>query len=364
VSIARAHLTSRLASYAALWIALAISSTAFASPRAYELPEAQKSGDTTQHVLPPPLTEQVPFPSEDRAAERGGTAHPDRDVDLRRDGSTFFAFNVCDLREGCGGGHDGERGMVKFRVDLEYDVIRAERRRSGHWYVTMPLRFVGFWDLFDLSDGSTSSPFLEMNYSPALETSWDPILPRGSHQQQLLASLGLRHESNGLGYYLRNGADLSSLSRSWNQAYVALSYHVRPWDHAMLSLRGEGWVPVWSDRVEEWQNGSTRKNHVEDHVGYGLWRVALTQSFARWSTFTLSVEGRMHSFQTELRWNTKGEHAAFLHGEDKSAENAVESAATPNYFHLDLLVHCFFGRGERLITANEARYSCYAGVGF
>jgi hypothetical protein len=34
-----------------------------------------------------------------------------------------------------------------------------------------------------------------------------------------------------------------------------------------------------------------------------------------------------------------------------------------NGFRLDLIALCHFGKGERLIVANEDRYACYAGLG-
>ncbi len=352
-----------------LAVAIAVScfpSRAFASPRAYEFSD----------------------PAIVKAYAAGSS------IDLRRGGSNYFAFNFCDMRQGCRGGETRELGWIKFRIDLEYDIFRKEQKpQRGYWYVTFPLRLLSFWDVFSLSKGAESAPFIETNYSPGLELTWamTPELASWVRRVRPLLSAGFRHESNGLGKTAFN--DQQETSRSWNQVYGAVVLLHRVHDRVSFYHRAEGWGPVWSDAVAAW--GGKR---IENYAGYFSLHSEARLDLGKWAKFMVAADVRQRSFQFELRWNLKGERSArhdtqtdgaqgepaSCEAEDtytlvaplaadggpppgrqcKAAKQARPRAGGDNFFRLDLVAQCFFGRAERLSTADETRRSCYAGFGF
>ncbi|HEX5656123.1 MAG TPA: phospholipase A [Polyangiales bacterium] len=347
--------------------------TAHASPRAYELSSEQPS------------------------SENGWS------IDLRRGGSNYIAFNVCDFRDPCRGGETRELGWAKFRIDLEYDILRKEQRpQRGYWYLTFPIRFLSFWDVFSLSPGAESAPFIETNYSPGLEVTWaaTPEVISSSKRYRMLFTLGVRHESNGLG--MTKMLDLGLASRSWNQIYGAAVLIAKLSKKFQLYNRVEAWpVVLWSDPVAAW--GGRR---LEDYVGYFQLHEELRMQLGGLKNFTFTADIRERSLQLEARWNIKGQR--FInHGTDP-AQNAPackakdtypmtaqarrQADALPkdepgdavvpeseqcegkrrtndevvedNFFRLDLFAQCFFGKGERLIVADRRSESCYVGLGF
>jgi outer membrane phospholipase A len=336
---------------ALLVAALALSPTGHASPRIYE-----RAANT---VFGAPGRDPYGFDTQ------------------RHAGSSFVAVNVGDLRnEGGRNGADSERGWIKFRLDLEYDILRIERRpRLGYWYLTFPLGFTGFWDAFN-THGNVSSPVVEIDYQPGLELSWaaSPSVSKLLHYHRAVLSVGVRHESNGLGLFTGNDSYLNTQSRSWNQLYLAFDHSVRPWSGAVLTTGLQVWYAFGRERVFVWPNGSTTHRKIQQYAGYAVLQFTLRQRFARWADFVLRAQIRQRSFQLELRWKIQDERVPGLHeaeqSEDRAELNSQAGAASAsaevpdNYFRLDLLAHCFFGKAERLIVANESRYACYLGLGF
>ncbi len=267
------------------------------------------------------------------------------EIEPRRGGSNFLVVNAYDGRAG---NALDEAGLVKFRVDLEYDIARLEKWESaGYFYVTFPIRLSSFWDLFDALPGSESSPFLETNYAPGLELSW--VAPDGVAKFLALRT-GALHESNGLGF-VGAGADQLSSSRSWNMVYLGASY--APPLHGVFQAKLDlsGWLPFGSDRVVAWPNGKDAGTRLEDHIGYAELGADLQALFSPQIYPTLRMRLRQRSLDAQFRWPFK------------QAQVWGGASRDGNGFRLDFIAHCFVGKGERLTVANENRYSCYAGVG-
>jgi outer membrane phospholipase A len=270
----------------------------------------------------------------------------------RHDGSNYFLVNARDFR-------GNQTGVVKFRIDLEYDLIRLENYpRAGYFYFTLPFRLVSFWDLFDRVPGSRSAPFLETNYAPGLEVGW--VLPTKAlstdsedtiKAERHALTFGVLHESNGVGTVGNPFADSLKDSRSWNRWYVTgrLALIDRP--SFLLTSSLTVWYPWGSDVVDGWPDGSTARAPLQEYMGYGELLMRARVHLSPWFDFGLRAVARQHSVEAELRWSIK--RAQFL---DRVAVHG-------NGFRVDLVFLCFNGWGERLMVANELHTSCYAGLG-
>jgi hypothetical protein len=304
---------------------------------------ARAEGRTLEPLGSAPVDAAVPDRDPGRDHPRRPTLEPNREIESRRGGTSYFVVNVLDGRDV---GDQNERGLVKFRIDLEYDVVRAEVP-FGYFYVSFPLRLLTFWDLFDALPGSESAPFIETDYAPALELSW--VAP-DTLRSFLSLRLGARHESNGQGL-LASDVDQRRTSRSWNFAYLGASYAPALSGLLRLELDAQAWLPFASDIVHEWPNGRDAETRLEDHVGRFEVGANLQLVFSEQVYPTLRVRAWRAALEAELRSPLQR-----LQLRDRGRSNV-------NGFRLDLLTVCHFGKGERLIIANEARYSCYAGFG-
>jgi outer membrane phospholipase A len=283
-----------------------------------------------------PGTREVPAPGE--AGTPTTSVLPE--IEPRRGGSNFFLLNVYDGRKGVGA---GERGLVRFRLDLEYDIARFEQwEGAGFFYLTFPIRLASFWDLFDKLPGSQSAPFLETNYAPALEASW--VAP-ASVASFWSVRAGVLHESNGFGL-VTLGADQLSSSRSWNVVYLGSSLELPRWGAIRVKLDASAWLPFGSERVDAWPNAKDPGTRLEDHIGYGEIGADILMAYP-----SLRARLREKSVELQIRWPFK--RAQVWNGASRNG----------NGFRLDLLALCHLGKGERLTVANESHYSCYLGVG-
>ncbi|MEO8177634.1 MAG: phospholipase A [Deltaproteobacteria bacterium] len=261
-------------------------------------------------------------------------------IEPRRGGTNFFVLSAWSSRRD---NQPNERGLVEFQLDLSYDITRLENwPDAGIFFLTFPFRLTSFWDLFSKLPGSKSAPFLETGYAPGLEVSW--IAPQSlAHFFALRA--GVMHESNGLGV-VANGPDQLSNSRSWNFAYAGASVELPVPRLLQTRLDLAGWLPFGDDPVAAWPNGKDAGTRLQDHFGYFEFGADIRLVYP-----TLRVRVRQSALAAQLRlpfkkaqvWDGLSQHG--------------------NGFRLDFILHCHVGKGERLTTANQPQYACYAGVG-
>jgi hypothetical protein len=304
---------------------------------------ARAEGQTLEPVGTAPIGSAVPDRDPGRDHPRRPMMEPNREIESRRGGTSYLVVNVFDGRDV---GDRSERGLVKFRIDLQYDVVRAQAP-FGYLYVSFPLRLLTFWDLFDVLPGSESAPFNENDYAPALELSW--VSP-DTVRSFISLRLGARHESNGQGL-LESDIDQRRNSRSWNFAYLGASYAPPLSGLLRLELDAQAWLPFYSSIEHEWPNGRDADTRLEDHIGRFEVGANLQLVLSEQLYPTLRVRARRASLEAELRLPLQR-----LQLTDPTGANAIG-------FRIDLLAMCHFGKGERLIIANEDRYSCYAGIG-
>lgn len=260
-------------------------------------------------------------------------------IQARQGGSNYFVLSAWNEP---GDGAADEQGLVQFQLDLSYDITRLEKwPQTGFFYLTFPFRLTSFWDLLNVLPGSESSPFLETSYAPGLELSW--VAPR-SWTHWLALRGGVLHNSNGLGI-AASGPDQLSSSRSWNFAYAGASFEVPTPALLQTRLDVSGRLPFGDDAVV-WPNGRDAGTKLQQHLGYFEVGADIRVFYP-----TLRVRARSTALEAQLRFPFK------------KAQLWDGISTSGNGFRLDFLVHCHFGKGERLTIANENRYACYAGVG-
>jgi hypothetical protein len=309
-----------------------------AEPRAYEsreemppaAPEEKQPATTSGQPGAVPSTAAPAKPKHATKRE----AYPPA-IEPRRGGSNYFTVGLYDST-------DKDAHLVKFQVDLEYDVMRLEHwPKVGAFYLTAPIQFLSFWDLFDTLDGAVSSPFVETDYAVGGEVAW--VAP---WQRFWMLRAGMLHQSNGLGFLAGSERNLLQ-SRSWNRIYLETIHEALSLDWVRIEVAWAGWIPFASDEVVQWDNGE-RGGKIQDHVGYWEVRPTVVFPLGGWPDIIASARIREHSVNAELRYSLKGEQLV---------------SATDNFFRLDIIGQCFYGRAERLITANETKWACYLGLG-
>jgi outer membrane phospholipase A len=159
------------------------------------------------------------------------------------------------------------------------------------------------------------------------------------------------HESNGLGFVTQTKNDQLANSRSWNRIYAGTRWVVFDGPALGLMLDVTAWVPFGDDIVDGWPDGATVDGRIAHSIGYGELLANFRTTFGRLASFNWRFVARARSLDAELRWSLK------------KAQILDTEGLHGNGFRLDLLARCFFGKGERLMVANEHHTSCYAGVG-
>ncbi len=309
-----------------------------AEPRAYETREEEPS--PTPHEKSPTTTSGQPGAAPSTAAPakpKHATKREDYPpaIEPRRGGSNYFTVGLYDST-------DKDAHLVKFQVDLEYDVMRLEHwPKVGAFYLTAPIQFLSFWDLFDTLDGAVSSPFVETNYTVGGEVAW--VAP---WERFWMLRLGMLHQSNGLGFLAGSERQLLQ-SRSWNRLYMETIHEALSLDWMRIEVALAGWIPFASDEVVQWDNGE-QGGKIQDYVGYWEVRPTVVFPLGGWPDIIASARIREYSVNMELRYSLKGEQLV---------------SQKDNFFRLDIMGQCFYGKAERLITANETKFACYLGLG-
>ncbi|HXS16788.1 MAG TPA: phospholipase A, partial [Polyangiaceae bacterium] len=217
-----------------------------AEPRAYE----------TRDEEPPPASQEQPPPTTTgQSGVAPSTAAPSKQkrpskredyppaIEPRRGGSNYFMVGLYDST-------DKDAHLVKFQVDLEYDVMRLEHwPKVGAFYLTAPIQFLSFWDLFDTLDGAKSSPFVETDYAVGGEVAW--VAP---FKRFWMLRSGMLHQSNGLGFLAGSTQQLLQ-SRSWNRVYLETIHEALSTDWMRIEIALAGWFPFASDEIVQWDNG-------------------------------------------------------------------------------------------------------------
>jgi phospholipase A1 len=223
------------------------------------------------------------------------------------------------------------RTRVKFQVSVRYDVLTFS---PGDTSLSLNIAYTqkSFWDLFAFS---RSSPFVETNYKPELFVSLRPIAEDRTKE----FSIGVQHESNGLGVDMV--ADLSKLSRGWNSLYLDARWGFDLWRvnglGAYLALGARGFVLPFDVDPEEmtkfvgWVAGTVDLAlFLPQHPGAGL--------------LALRAIVRPHSIETSafypLGW------------------------LSPKHLQLSLYAQIFSGDAERLILHDQSVTNYYVGLGF
>jgi hypothetical protein len=159
------------------------------------------------------------------------------------------------------------------------------------------------------------------------------------HNRATEFSLGVMHESNGLG--ADGVTDLTKESRGWNNAFIAGKYAFAPWPlfgatSLFVALGARAWYPF-----------AVEPDGLVDAIGYGAGVLDLDVVNTRHPAVRFSTRAivREHSVESSLYWPL----FALL------SKGAVHPAIYLQYF---------YGKAERLIPFNEVTSNFYLGIGF
>lgn len=133
------------------------------------------------------------------------------------------------------------KAQVSLLVPLFIDMF------GSHWSLNAAYTQLSYWQVY-----AKSQYFRETNYEPTLFVSSN-FLPNW------LASVGMVHESNGRG---------GSLERSWNRAYIDISFSGKHW---LISIKP--WILIFKA-----ESSTLHNPNISHYLGNG--RVVIAYQFA------------------------------------------------------------------------------------
>ena len=223
------------------------------------------------------------------------------------------------------------RTRIKFQISVRYDLASTQRERHD---ISFSFAYTqkSYWDLFAFS---RSSPFVENDYKPEVFFSYRP----NQRERATEASLGIQHESNGLGDDTL--VNQTASSRGWNNIFVDGRYGFdrrTPLDglDMFVSLGLRMWLPF-----------AVEPDRMRDALGYGA--------------ATVDLDFFLPSFPRAGRLATR------LVVREKNLEGSLYyplGLLSGGYLRPSLFGQIFYGDAERLITFDQRVTHVYLGIGF
>lgn len=265
----------------------------------------------------------------------------------------FLLHNDNYFAMGAAGDH---QKMGKFQVSVRYEVLTLGSTRG--YSLSFAYTQKSFWDVLN---GGDSRPFVENNYKPEGFFSFRPSKHRLSHEY----SLGVMHESNGLGLLRGRSGDIDQTlqSKSWNHAFVSVRHNLSP-QLALGRFRYlfagsvRAWWPwgVSAGDLPETASQQERKDKKEEDkamrktLGY----VSATLDL-RFNTAWIYPNGCLAN-------ESKGLLRVTLR--QRSVETSLYlPVPSKGFLKAALYLQYFSGRAERLMTYDESTRSFYVGIG-
>jgi hypothetical protein len=242
----------------------------------------------------------------------------------------------------------GDDAAVKFQISVRYELLTLGYVRGYSWSFAYTQK--ALWDLLNFDD---SAPFVENNYRPETFFSFRPKRERYTEEY----SLGVAHESNGLG--LTENGDLKQASKSWNHVYLSAKRHLTPVlgigrfrFQVVAALRG--WLPFgvsageFPPELERIERASARR--MQKNISYA----ALTFDVRFGSSWLYRNQTLAHESRGLLRVLAK----------PRSAETSLYiPLPLKGWIQAALYAQLFVGKVEYLMLYDRRTTNFYLGVG-